>query len=169
MSLFNFLVTLHHFIYSNKASYIAILLGLIRMTNKLSYSQTEKLGSPDLKVGQLLHPNFYEHYSTSWWVSTTLCIQINLPTSRFILVWLEERRSYHIPKQESWDHVIWKWDSFFFILTHMSLFNFLVSIHYFMYPNKISYITIHPGLIRMTIKLSYSQTEKLGSPDLKVG
>ncbi|KAL0745904.1 hypothetical protein Bca101_101585 [Brassica carinata] len=36
-----------------------------------------------------------------------------------------------------------------------------------MYPNKASYITIHPGLISMTKKLSYSQTGKLGSPDLK--
>ncbi|KAL0826793.1 hypothetical protein Bca101_050470 [Brassica carinata] len=76
------------------------------------------------------------------------------------------------------------------------LFNFLVILHYFMYPNtashiaihpglirmtkKLSYsqtgkldtashIAIHPGLIRMTKKLSYSQTGKLGSPDLKVG
>ncbi|CAN6802576.1 unnamed protein product, partial [Brassica oleracea] len=32
-----------------------------------------------------------------------------------------------------------------------------------------SYIAIHPGLIRMTKKLSYSQTRKLGSPYLKVG
>ncbi|KAL0641791.1 hypothetical protein Bca4012_103398 [Brassica carinata] len=36
-----------------------------------------------------------------------------------------------------------------------------------MYPNTSSYIAIHPGLIRMTRKLSYSQTGKLGSPDLK--
>ncbi|KAL0641344.1 hypothetical protein Bca4012_103771 [Brassica carinata] len=36
-----------------------------------------------------------------------------------------------------------------------------------MYPNTASYIAIHPGLIRMTRKLSYSQTGKLGSPDLK--
>ncbi|KAL0753540.1 hypothetical protein Bca101_091208 [Brassica carinata] len=36
-----------------------------------------------------------------------------------------------------------------------------------MYPNEASYIAIHPGLIRMTKKLSYSQTGKLGSPDLK--
>ncbi|KAL0884393.1 hypothetical protein Bca101_008374 [Brassica carinata] len=36
-----------------------------------------------------------------------------------------------------------------------------------MYQNQASYITIHPGLIRMTKKLSYSQTGKLGSPDLK--
>ncbi|KAL0641816.1 hypothetical protein Bca4012_103366 [Brassica carinata] len=36
-----------------------------------------------------------------------------------------------------------------------------------MYPNEVSYITIHPGLIRMTKKLSYSQTGKLGSPYLK--
>jgi len=38
-----------------------------------------------------------------------------------------------------------------------------------MYQNQTSYIVIHPGLIRMTKKLSYFQTEKLGSPDLKVG
>ncbi|KAL0640924.1 hypothetical protein Bca4012_103672 [Brassica carinata] len=36
-----------------------------------------------------------------------------------------------------------------------------------MYPNKALYIPIHPGLIRMTKKLSYSQTGKLGSPYLK--
>ncbi|KAL0649915.1 hypothetical protein Bca4012_092606 [Brassica carinata] len=36
-----------------------------------------------------------------------------------------------------------------------------------MYPNEGSYIAIHPGLIRMTKKLSYSQTGKLGSPYLK--
>ncbi|KAL0689702.1 hypothetical protein Bca4012_089380 [Brassica carinata] len=36
-----------------------------------------------------------------------------------------------------------------------------------MYPNQASYIAVHPGLIRMTKKLSYSQTGKLGSPDLK--
>ncbi|KAL0746107.1 hypothetical protein Bca101_101373 [Brassica carinata] len=36
-----------------------------------------------------------------------------------------------------------------------------------MYPNTASQIAIHPGLIRMTKKLSYSQTGKLGSPDLK--
>ncbi|KAL0746110.1 hypothetical protein Bca101_101376 [Brassica carinata] len=36
-----------------------------------------------------------------------------------------------------------------------------------MYPNTASHIAIHPGLIRMTKKLSYSQTGKLGSPDLK--
>ncbi|KAL0678035.1 hypothetical protein Bca4012_006016 [Brassica carinata] len=36
-----------------------------------------------------------------------------------------------------------------------------------MYPNTASYSGIHPGLIRMTRKLSYSQTGKLGSPDLK--
>ncbi|KAL0641805.1 hypothetical protein Bca4012_103046 [Brassica carinata] len=36
-----------------------------------------------------------------------------------------------------------------------------------MYPNEGSNIAIHPGLIRMTKKLSYSQTGKLGSPYLK--
>ncbi|KAL0641094.1 hypothetical protein Bca4012_103786 [Brassica carinata] len=35
--------------YQNQASYIVILPGLIRMTKKLTYSQTGKLGSPDLK------------------------------------------------------------------------------------------------------------------------
>ena len=57
--LFNFLVILDHFIYPNKALYIAIHL-----------------------------------------------------------VWLEWRRSFHIPKQGNWDHLIWKWDNFF-ILTPM--------------------------------------------------
>ena len=94
----------------NSASYIAVYPGLIRMTNKLSYSETEKLGSLDFIIGWLLHPNPDEIYS-----------------------------------------------------------NFLVILHYFMYPYQASYIAVHPGLIRMTKKLSYSQTGKLGSPDLKVG
>ena len=106
---------LHYFIYLNRASYITIHTCLIRKTKKLSYSQTWKLGSPDLKLGQLLHPNSYEIYSTSWWFSTTLCIQIQLIKSRFILVWLERRRSCNILKQENWDHLIWKWDNLFII------------------------------------------------------
>ena len=109
---------LHYFKYPNTASHIAIHPGLIRMTKKLSYSQLGKLGSPDLKVRQLLHPNSYDIYSTSWWFSTTLCIQIQLLKSWFILVWLEWRKNCHIPKQEIWDHLIWKWDKFF-ILTPM--------------------------------------------------
>ncbi|KAL0641448.1 hypothetical protein Bca4012_103236 [Brassica carinata] len=36
-----------------------------------------------------------------------------------------------------------------------------------MYPNQASYKVIHPGLIRTTKKLCYSQTGKLESPDLK--
>ncbi|KAL0745432.1 hypothetical protein Bca101_102075 [Brassica carinata] len=36
-----------------------------------------------------------------------------------------------------------------------------------MYPNQASYKVIHPGLIGTTKKLSYSQTAKLESPDLK--
>jgi len=47
--------------------------------------------------------------------------------------------------------------------------NFLMILHYFMYPYQASYIPVHTVLIRMTKKLSYSQTEKLGSLDLKVG
>jgi len=64
--LFNFLVILHHFIYQNQASYKVIHPGLIETPKKLSYSKTAKLQSPDLKVGQLLHPNSYEIYYTSW-------------------------------------------------------------------------------------------------------
>ena len=94
----------------NTASYIAVHPGLIKMTKKLSYSQTGKLESPDFIVGWFLHPNPDEIYS-----------------------------------------------------------NFLVILHYFMYPYQASYIAVHPGLIRMTKKLSYSETEKLGSPDFKVG
>ena len=37
-----------------------------------------------------------------------------------------------------------------------------------MYPNQVSYKVIHPGLIGTTKKLSYSQTAKLESHDLKV-
>ena len=50
-----------------------------------------------------------------------------------------------------------------------TLFNFLVILHHFMYPNQASYKVIHPGLIGTTKKLCYSQTGKLESPDLKVG
>ena len=49
------------------------------------------------------------------------------------------------------------------------LFKFQVILHYFIDPNQASYIVIHLGLFRMTKKLSYSQTWKLKSPDLKVG
>ena len=155
--------------YPNTAYYMKIHPGLIKMTKKFSYYQTEKLGSPDLKVGKLFHHNFYDMYSTSWWFSTTLCIQKQLIKSRFILVWLEWRRSWHIPTQKNWDHLIWKCDNFF-ILTPMKFIQFLsYSPLLFMYPITASYIAIYPGYIRMTKKLSYSQTGKHGSPDLKVG
>ncbi|KAL0678044.1 hypothetical protein Bca4012_006025 [Brassica carinata] len=72
--------------YPITSSYIAIQPGLIRMTRKLSYSKTGKLGSPYLKMGLLLHSNSYENYSTSLVFSTTFCIQIQLLTSRFILI-----------------------------------------------------------------------------------
>ena len=49
------------------------------------------------------------------------------------------------------------------------LFNFLVILHHFMYPNQASHKVIHPGLIGTRKKLCYSQTGKLESPDLKVG
>ncbi|KAL0641829.1 hypothetical protein Bca4012_103680 [Brassica carinata] len=114
--------------YPNEGSYIAIHPGLVRMTKKLSYSQTGKLGSPYLKDNFLL-----------------------LTPMRFI----------QIPG-----------DSPLLFVSKSSfvqdLFNFLVILHYFMYPNEGSYIAIHPGLVRMTKKLSYSQTGKLGSPYLKV-
>ncbi|KAL0641800.1 hypothetical protein Bca4012_103407 [Brassica carinata] len=110
--------------YPNNASYIAIHPGLIRMTGKLSYSQTGKLGSPDLK------DNFF--------ILTPMRF-IPLPGDSPLL---------YVSKYSFLHH----------------LFNFLVILHYFMYPNNASYIAIHPGLIRMTRKLSYSQTGKLGSP-----
>ncbi|KAL0745216.1 hypothetical protein Bca101_102296 [Brassica carinata] len=114
--------------YPNTASQIAIHPGLIRMTKKLSYSQTGKLGSPDLK------DNFF--------ILTPMRF-IQLPGNFPLLYVSKYSFSHH-------------------------LFNFLVILHYFMYPNTASHIAIHPGLIRMTKKLSYSQTGKLGSPDLKV-
>ncbi|KAL0641003.1 hypothetical protein Bca4012_103848 [Brassica carinata] len=110
--------------YQNQASYIAILPGLIRMTKKLSYSQTGKLGSPDLK------DNFF--------ILTPMRF-IPLPGDSPLLFVSKSSFLHH-------------------------LFHFLVILHYFMYPNTASYIAIHPGLIRMTKKLSYSQTGKLGSP-----
>ncbi|KAL0641636.1 hypothetical protein Bca4012_103633 [Brassica carinata] len=118
--------------YQNQASYIAIHPGLIRMTKKLSYSQTGKLGSPDLK----------------W-------------DSFFILT---PMRYIQLPN----DSPLLYWDNFF-ILTPMRFIPLPNDSPLLMYQNKASYIAIHPGLIRMTKKLSYSQTGKLGSPDLKVG
>ncbi|KAL0667805.1 hypothetical protein Bca4012_030509 [Brassica carinata] len=142
--------------YQNQASYIAIHTSLIRMTKKLSYSQTGKLGSPYLK--------------DSFFILTPMRF-IQLPG---------DSPPLYVSKS-----------SFL-----QDLFNFLVILHYFMYQNQASYIAIHPGLIRMTKKLSYfqtgklnqasyiaihpalirmtkklsySQTGKLGSPDLKVG
>ncbi|KAL0745616.1 hypothetical protein Bca101_101892 [Brassica carinata] len=114
--------------YPNQASYIAIHPGLIRMTKKLSYSQTGKLGSPDLK--------------DSFFILTPMRF-IQLPG---------DSPPLYVSKS-----------SFL-----QNLFHFLVILHYFMYPNQASYKVIHPGLIGMTKKLSYSQTGKLGSPDLKV-
>ncbi|KAL0745219.1 hypothetical protein Bca101_102292 [Brassica carinata] len=110
--------------YANQASYIAIHPGLIRITKKLSYSQTGKLGSPDLK--------------DSFFIPTPMRF-IPLPNDSPLL---------YVSKSSFLHH----------------LFHFLVILHYFMYPNTASYIAIHPGLIRMTKKLSYSQTGKLGSP-----
>ncbi|KAL0744856.1 hypothetical protein Bca101_101116 [Brassica carinata] len=110
--------------YPNQASYIAVHPGLIRMTKKLSYSQTGKLGSPDLK--------------DSFFIPTPM-IFIELPGDSPLLYVSISSLLYH-------------------------LFNFLVIIHYFMYPNQASYIVVHPSLIKMTKKLSYSQTGKLGSP-----
>ncbi|KAL0641406.1 hypothetical protein Bca4012_103695 [Brassica carinata] len=109
--------------YPNEASYIVIHPGLIRMTKKLSYSLTGKLGSPYLK------DNFF--------ILTPMRF-IQLPGDSPLL---------YVSKSSFVHH----------------LFNFLVILHYFMYPNEGSYIVIHPGLIRMTKKLSYSQTGKLGS------
>ena len=45
----------------------------------------------------------------------------------------------------------------------------MVILHYFEDPFQVSYIVIHPGLFRVSQKLSYSQTGKLESPDLIVG
>ncbi|KAL0745733.1 hypothetical protein Bca101_101761 [Brassica carinata] len=118
--------------YQNQASYIAIHPGLIRMTKKLSYSQTGKLGSPDLK-----------------WDSFII-----LTPMRFI--------------QLPGDSPVLYWDSFF-ILTPMRFIPLPNDSQQFMYQNQAFYMAILPGLIRMTKKLSYSQTGKLGSPDLKVG
>ncbi|KAL0641690.1 hypothetical protein Bca4012_102976 [Brassica carinata] len=142
--------------YQNQASYIAIHPGLIRITKKLSYSQTGKLGSPDLK--------------DSFFILTPMRF-IQLPGDSPVL---------YVSKSSFLHH----------------LFHFLMILHYFMYQNQASYIAILPGLIRMTNKLSYSQTGKLnqasytailpglirmtkklsysqtgklGSPDLKVG
>ena len=96
--LFNFLVIFHRFLDPNQTFYIAIHPGLIRMTQKLSYSQTGKLESPDLKVGYLRHPNLYEIYSTSSWFSATLCIYIQILRLWFIMFCLEWLRSYLITK-----------------------------------------------------------------------
>ena len=69
----------------------------------------------------------------------------------------------------NWNHLIRKWDNFF-IPTPMRFIQLPgVFFHHFMYPNQASYRVIHPGLIGTMKKLSYSQTGKLESPDLKVG
>ena len=111
----------------------------------------------------------YEIYSTSWWFSNTLCIQINLLTKWFILVLLERRRSCPIPKL--WETGITWLESGITSSSQLlwDLFNFLVILHHFMYPNQAFHKVIHPGFIGTTKKLSYSQTGKLESPDLKVG
>ena len=154
--------------YPNTVSHIVIQPGLIRMTKKLSYFQTEKLGSPDLKVGYLLNPNSYKIYSTSWWFSTALCIQRQYFTSRFILVWLEWQRSSYIPKQENWDHMILKLDNFF-ILTPKRFFQ-LPGDSTLLYVSKYNFSHRDSrGLIRMTKTLSYFKTGKMRSPYLKVG
>jgi len=72
-------------LYVSKSSHKVIHPGLIGTTKKLCYSQTGKLESPDLKVGWLLHANTYEIYSTSWWLSTTLCIQIKKLVKTLVL------------------------------------------------------------------------------------
>ncbi|KAL0745667.1 hypothetical protein Bca101_101836 [Brassica carinata] len=109
--------------YPNEGSYIVIHPVLIRMTKKLSHSQTGKLGSPYLK------DNFF--------ILTPMRF-IQIPGNSPLL---------YVSKSSFVHH----------------LFNFLVILHYFMYPNQALYIAIHPGLIRMSKKLSYSQTGKLGS------
>ena len=55
---------LHYFIDPNQSSYIVNHPSLVTMSQKLSYSETEKLESPDLKVEYLFHPNSYDIYST---------------------------------------------------------------------------------------------------------
>jgi len=131
--------------YINTACYIVIHPGVIIITKKLSYSQTGKLVSRDFKVGYLLHPNYYEIYSTSWWFAATLCVQIQLLTSWFTLVWCERRRSCHFPEQENWDHLIWKGDNSF-ILTPMRFIQLLcvsplhyVSKYSFLHRNSSSF------------------------------
>ena len=70
--------------------------------------------------------------------SPLLYVKIKLFTWRFFLVWLEWQISCHIPKQENWDHLIWKWDSFF-ILTHMRFFP-LTSDSPLLYVSKSSFL-----------------------------
>jgi len=50
------MVILQHFMYLNQASYKVINLGLNGTTQKLSYSQTAKLESHDLKVDNVVIP-----------------------------------------------------------------------------------------------------------------
>ncbi|WZZ08455.1 hypothetical protein YC2023_094376 [Brassica napus] len=71
--------------------------------------------------------------------------------------------------------MIRKWDNFF-IPTPMRFIQLpgdsptlYVSKSSFLQSDLASYKVIHPGLIGTTKKLSYSQTGKLESPDLKVG
>ncbi|KAL0745843.1 hypothetical protein Bca101_101651 [Brassica carinata] len=165
--------------YPNTASHIAIHPGLIRMTKKLSYSQTGKLGSPDLRFIQLpgdsplLYISKYSflHRDSSWFDQNDEEVVIfpnrktgspDLKVDNFFI--LTPMRFIPLPG----DSPLLYWDNFF-ILIPMRIIT-LPGDSPLLYISKYSfYIAIHPGLIRMTRKLSYSQTGKQGSPDLKVG
>ncbi|KAL0836291.1 hypothetical protein Bca101_088180 [Brassica carinata] len=165
--------------YPNQASYIAVHPGLIRMAKKFSYSLTGKLGSPDLKVVKLPgdSPLLYESISSflylgsSWFDKNDEEVSIfptgklgspDLKWDRFFI--LTPMRFIQLPG----DYPLLHWDSFF-IRTPMRFIQ-LPGDSPLLYVSKSSFLhTFHPCLIRMTKKFSYSQTGKLGSPDLKVG
>jgi len=163
-----FRVILHHFMKPNRASYKVIQPGLIGTTKKLSYSQTGNCNHMIWKWDNFFIPTpmrFIHIPGDSSPIYQTKSSFLQSDSSWFD--WNDEE-AVLFPNWET--GITWfesgitsspqlRWD----------LFNFLVILQYFMYQNHASYIAIHPGLIRMTKELSYSQTGKLGSPDLKVG
>ena len=98
--------------YPNQALYISIHPGFIRMTKKFSYSKQRN----------------WDHLIWKWdnfFILTPMIFIQNPGDSPLLYVskscfvhrdsywfWLKWWKSYHIPKQENWVHLIWKWNNF---------------------------------------------------------
>ena len=155
---------LHYFMYPNQTSYIAIHPGLISKTKKMSYSQQENwdhliwkwdnffiltpmrfIQLPGDSTPLYVFKSSFSQSDSSWfdWNDEEAVLFPNWETG---ITWFESGIT---------SSSLLLWD----------LFNFLVILHHFMYPNQASYNVINLGLIGTTKKLSYSQTGKLESPD----